>query len=506
MLVATLGILPLALATRSPHRRPARALACLAGCVAALAAWLALPSDHVNRRALGSQAARGRLVTVAEGLTELIAVSEVAGSGRTLLTNGHAMSSTSSVSQRYMRALAHVPLLSMERPRAVLVIGFGVGNTTHAASLHPSIERVEVADLSRGILQRAGDFRDANHDVLADPRVSVYVNDGRHHLQMQQGPAYDLITLEPPPIAYAGVASLYSREFYTLARSRLVPDGYVSQWLPAYQVPTETTLSMIRAFLDVFPQSVLLSGAEDDLVLLGTTAARIEIEPAAVATALLAAPAVEADLARVSLGSAREIVGTFLGSSRTLADATLGRESATDDRPLQEYGVLSALNLGEAVPASVVDLTQLDAWCPSCSAGGAPAPSVAGLDVYMALLDLAYRATPGELAHLRSLPQPRLVAGSAYLGTVVPESAGLHNVLGLAQASSGNFGAAIGEFRAALALDPQSAATHWHLGAALAAVGNRDEAAALIRRSVELDPTNADARRDLAALTDGRER
>jgi Flp pilus assembly protein TadD len=124
----------------------------------------------------------------------------------------------------------------------------------------------------------------------------------------------------------------------------------------------------------------------------------------------------------------------------------------------------------------------------------------------MALLDLAYRATPGELAHLRSLPQPRLVAGSAYLGTVVPESAGLHNVLGLAQASSGNFGAAIGEFRAALALDPQSAATHWHLGAALAAVGNRDEAAALIRRSVELDPTNADARRDLAALTDGRER
>ena len=33
-------------------------------------------------------------------------------------------------------------------PTRVLVIGFGVGNSTHAATLHPSVERVDVADLS----------------------------------------------------------------------------------------------------------------------------------------------------------------------------------------------------------------------------------------------------------------------------------------------------------------------------------------------------------------------
>ena len=65
----------------------------------------------------------------------------------------------------------------------------------------------------------------------------MYVNDGRQHLQMQPPGSYDLITLEPPPIGYAGVAALYSREFYALARTRLKPSGYVSQWLPAYQVP-----------------------------------------------------------------------------------------------------------------------------------------------------------------------------------------------------------------------------------------------------------------------------
>jgi spermidine synthase len=56
---------------------------------------------------------------------------------------------------------------------------------------------------------------------------------------MQAPASYDLITLEPPPIGYAGVASLYSEEFYALARSRLKPRGFVSQWLPSYQVPTE---------------------------------------------------------------------------------------------------------------------------------------------------------------------------------------------------------------------------------------------------------------------------
>ena len=67
-----------------------------------------------------------------------------------------------------------------------------------------------------------------------------------------------------------GVAALYSREFYALARTRLKPAGFISQWLPAYQVPAEAALAMVRAFVEVFPQAVLLSGAEADLLLVGT--------------------------------------------------------------------------------------------------------------------------------------------------------------------------------------------------------------------------------------------
>ena len=120
--------------------------------------WLLLPPDYLIARAAPALE-NERLIARSEGLTEVVAVTEAPSQGRTLLTNGHPMSSTSRQSQRYMRALAHVPLLSIDRPEAVLVIGFGVGNTAHAATLHPSIRRVEVADLSEGILEHAGLFQ-----------------------------------------------------------------------------------------------------------------------------------------------------------------------------------------------------------------------------------------------------------------------------------------------------------------------------------------------------------
>ena len=470
---------------------------------AALVVWMLLPSNHVNTRALHRVSGQERLLAVDEGLTEIIAVTEVADQGRRLLTNGHPMSSTSRLSQRYMRGLAHIPLLAIANPQTVLVIGFGVGNTTHAATLHPSIQRVEVADLSRGILAHADYFASVNQRVLGDPRVAVYVNDGRQHLQMRPELSYDLVTLEPPPIGYAGVAALYSREFYELVRSRLKVGGYVSQWLPAYQVPSRTALAMIRAFIDVFPQAVLVSGAEADLLLLGVNDSRIEIDPARMAVALSRAPAVEADLRRLDLGSVREIVGTFIASSHTLHEATRDATATSDDHPMQEYDVRSLLNLGEAVPASVVDLSQVASWCPRCFVDGAPAPIVDGLDTYLALLDLAYNASPSELARVRRLagPPPRVIDGSEYLGAVVPETADVHNLLGIARASRGAIDDAIGQFREALRLEPDSAVTHWHLGAALAGDGARQEALEHLRRSVELDPTNELARNDLAVLT-----
>jgi len=505
---SALAIVALYLCARPADARPAKAgrfasLSLLAT-GAAVAACAIAPADFVIRRAIGNATETRHVLAQREGLTEVVTIADTRD-GRMLMTNGHAMSSTARLSQRYMRALAHIPLLMMDAPASVLVIGFGVGNTTHAATLHPSVRRIEIADLSRSILEHSSYFDDASHGVLREPRVNVFVNDGRQHLQIQNPDTYDLITLEPPPIAYAGVAALYSKEFYELARSRLTSRGFVSQWLPTYQVPTTTALSMIRAFIDVFPQSVLLSGAQADLLLVGTAGPSIELDPNKLASALTMRPAVRDDLTRLDLGSAREIAGAFVGSARTLTDATGNIEPVTDDWPSTEYSVLSPLNPGEDVPANVVNLDRLPEWCSRCFSNGVPVPTVAGLDLYMRLMDLAYRASPADGVRLAEIanamaPDRRLVGGSAYLGAIVPESAELYGVIGVDRASRGNMSDAIVAFRRAVEIDPNSAPSHWHLGAALAQTGARDEAIDHLQRSIDLDPSNRYARADLDAV------
>jgi len=510
---AGLSIVPLFVAARgasiaSPVQHPSSPSApwmalAVSGLVAtgSIAWWTTLPADEVTMRALPPLEAGETRLALTEGLTEVISVTDVASRGRRLLTNGHPMSATWPLSQRYMRALAHLPLLAMEQPGTVLVIGFGVGNTTHAATLHPSVARVEVADLSAGVLSHASYFDAVNKGVLGDPRVSVFLNDGRHHLLMQSATRYDLIALEPPPIGYAGVSALYSREFYELARARLAPGGYVSQWLPVYQVPGASSLAMVRSFVDVFPQAVLVSGAGTDLLLLGTSSDRIEFDPIATDRRLMERPAVQADLTRIDLGTVRELAGSFVGSAQTLAAGTRDVAPVTDDRPSQEYGVRSLATPDTAGLTAIADLSRLSEWCPRCFVDGRPALVVAGLDLYLALLGTAYSAPPEQFLRMRNLPPgQRRIAGSAYLGAVVPESAAVHNLLGVTLAARGATDEAIDEFRQALTLEPGAAETQWHLGAALAARGEFEEARDLLERAVLREPDNGPAHYDLARV------
>lgn len=514
---AALAVVPLAGMAFGGSERTRRAslAASLLVSGGALAAWLLLPSDYVLNRVLLFPVQRA--YTVSEGLTELIAVTDGSDGGRVLVTNGHPMSSTELMSQRYMRAMAHIPLLLIDTPESVLVICYGVGNTAHAATLHPSVRRVEVADLSRHVLDHSSYFKETNGDVLTDPRVAVYVNDGRHHLQMQPEASYDLITLEPPPIVHAGVAALYSKEFYERARTRLKPKGYMSQWLPAFGVPQTMILSMTRAFVDTFPNAVLLSGASSNLLLIGSNDASVEVDPGRLTARLARAPKVHADLQRLELGSPREIVGMFVASAQTLVKAIRDAAPVTDDRPIQEYGKRSLLDVDEGLPPSIVDLSDVASWCPSCFVGGKPAPLVEGLDIYLALMNLAYTARPVGVA--RTVPQgapTRAIAGSGYLGAIIPASANLDAVLNAAFTEKyqhatdlleqQQFTEAVDEFREALLLTPDSVQAHNNLGIALASVGRMDEAIDQFKQALAVRPDFEDAKRNLATALERRGR
>jgi spermidine synthase len=379
--------------------------------VATLFIWGRLPPQHLARQTHGQFADQDlELLSFSEGLDETIVVTQRRSDrARQLHTNGFTMSATVNKAQRYMRAFAHIPLLSMAAPRRVLVICFGVGNTLHAASLHPSVERLEVADLSRHVLKQAHFFSRWNRGILRDPRVRVFINDGRQHLRMRPADHYDLVTLEPPPITHAGVSALYSREFYALARGRLRPGGHLTQWLPVYQVPAQITASMVQAFIDVFPDGVLLSGHRSELILLGRKGGPPTIDPAVLARRLAARPRVRDDLARIDLASTVELIGSFAGSSAALRRTAGDAAAVTDDLPLMEYDTRSRQR---SIPATLFDPGSVKRWCPGCFAAGdgRPVPLVADLETYLGFMRALYRDPIFLLDRIhRQHPTPALI-------------------------------------------------------------------------------------------------
>ena len=353
--------------------------------------WLGLPGRFlIERTALGNEPT-DQLLSVTEGAHETIAVVERPGMGRYLMTNGHPMSGSSIMDQRYMRAFVHLPLLMAQRAQDVLVICFGVGNTVHAASLHPNVKRIDLVDLSEDILRQASWFSASNHGVLSNPKVHVHVDDGRQYLRSMPDASYDLITMEPPPLAQAGVAGLYSRDFYELAARRLKPGGSLTQWLPMGQISEQAIGAVIKAFMEVFPQTVLLSGNPSQLILMGIKGPAIELDPDRVLAGLANMPEVRADLEHVYLDTLPEIVGTFVASAPTLARATEGGEPVTDDRPNMEYSNGSLLRT-QRLPEAIFNDEGLQSYCPKCFVGGQPRGELPNLVAHMQILARLYHS------------------------------------------------------------------------------------------------------------------
>jgi spermidine synthase len=229
-----------------------------------------------------------------------------------------------------------------------------------------------------------------NADILKNPKVEIFVNDGRHHLLMQQPNRYDLITLESPPVVHAGVSSLYTKEFYHLARSRLGKDGYITQWLPIYQLSEKANLSLVRAFVEVFPDSAMLSGFGGDLILMGKKGHPFVLDIDRVDKNLADAPQVLRDLERIHMGTLTDIVGSYASSGQTLARVSQHSKLLEDDFPIIEYSIHSNY-VGElGIPRQLFDVSQANQWCPKCFTPVWLSGKLADLPAYLKYMGKVY--------------------------------------------------------------------------------------------------------------------
>jgi predicted membrane-bound spermidine synthase len=222
-------------------------------------------------------------------------------------------------------------------PAKALVIGLGTGSTAGWLGAVPSIERVDVVELEPAVLRVAQACGAVNHDALHNPKVHIAIGDGREILAVLRE-KYDVIFSEPSNPYRAGIASLFTREFYQTTASKLTDRGLFLQWVQAYEVDRPTIQTAYATLVAVFPVVEAWQTKAGDLLFVGA------LRPIAYDAAALR-QRIQQEPFRAALANAWRVTDLEGFLAHFLSADSLAREVAsapgialnTDDRTVMEF-------------------------------------------------------------------------------------------------------------------------------------------------------------------------
>ena len=270
-----------------------------------------------------------------EGVTASVAVSRTPSGVLNYHNAGKVQASSEPQDMRLQRMLGHLTTLVPENPQRVLVIGCGAGVTAGAVSVDPLVKSETIAEIEPLVPQVVSKyFSEYNFNVVANPKVTVHLDDARHYL-LTTKEKFDAITSDPLDPWVRGAATLYTREFFEVAKAHLNPGGVVTLFVQLYESNDAAVKSEIATFLEAFPGGMVFANTSNglgyDLVLLG----QVEPKPIDVdrVEARLRNPtnaAIANSLSQIGIHSAVELFGTYAGHKTDMAgwlsDAAINRD------------------------------------------------------------------------------------------------------------------------------------------------------------------------------------
>jgi spermidine synthase len=232
-----------------------------------------IPPDLIAYGRRITEYGHAKVIFSAEGLTASVAVSRSSSGVLNYHSAGKIQASSEYQDMRLQRMLGHLTTLVPTNSRSFLVIGCGAGITAGAVSIEPRLERETIVDIEPLVPRVVSQyFHEYNFDVLAQPKVHVKIDDGRHFL-LTTKETFDGITSDPLDPWVKGTAALYTKEFFELARRRLNPGGVITLFVQLYESNEEAVKSEIATFFEVFPNGSVFANTVEgqgyDVVLLG---------------------------------------------------------------------------------------------------------------------------------------------------------------------------------------------------------------------------------------------
>jgi spermidine synthase len=205
---------------------------------------------------------KGEVVYYGEGIggfTTVIKTPDALGNLEYSMANSGKMDASSRGDMKTQTLLAHLPMLFHHSAKKVMILGLASGITAGETLLYP-IEHVDVLEINRQVVQASDFFLPWNNDVLSNPKANLIIQDARAHLQLTKQ-KYDVIVSEPSNPWMAGLATLFSRDFFKIVKERLRGDGVFVQWLHSYNMDWATFSLIGRTFAEIFPKNALVSTA-----------------------------------------------------------------------------------------------------------------------------------------------------------------------------------------------------------------------------------------------------
>jgi len=194
--------------------------------------------------------------------------------GRSIRTNGKpdaaiaASAALPPTGDEYtMTLLAVLPMGHMPLAKNAAVIGFGSGMSTAVLLGSPYIQRVDTVEIEPAMVEGARAFRPMNEAAYSDPRSHVIFDDAKSYFARGHS-RYDIIVSEPSNPWVSGVSSLFTEEFYRRVSQYLTEGGVFSQWLHTYEIDTETLASIVAAVSRTFPDYLVYTTIDADIVLI----------------------------------------------------------------------------------------------------------------------------------------------------------------------------------------------------------------------------------------------
>jgi spermidine synthase len=171
----------------------------------------------------------GRVVYSEQTAYQRIAITQ-GGGGQQLYLNGN-LQFNSVDEYRYHEALVHPAMFAAARRRSVLVLGGGDGLAVRELLRHPEVERVTLVELDPGMIRlakQAEAVRTLNEDALADPRVTLVLQDALVWLDREVRETYDVLIVDFPDPNNFSLGKLYSTWFYHLLQKAMHPESVLS--------------------------------------------------------------------------------------------------------------------------------------------------------------------------------------------------------------------------------------------------------------------------------------